>query len=91
MLIIMTEVNHAEVMNELQNVFRTVFNNPSLVLTDETTADGVPGWDSLQQIKIILGCEKKFGVKLRARDVNGLGNAGHLVDHLVAVINKSRK
>ncbi len=87
----MREVNHAEVMQELQNIFRTVFNNPSLVVTNETTADGVPGWDSLQQIKIILGCEKKFGVKLRDRDVNGLGNVGHLVDHLVAVINKSRK
>lgn len=87
----MSETSHVEVRNELQNIFRTVFNSPSLVLTDETTADGVPGWDSLQQIKIILGCEKKFGIKLRARDVNGLGNVGHLVDHLIAVINKSRK
>jgi acyl carrier protein len=87
----MGEVNHAEVINELQNVFRSVFNNPSLALTDETTADNVPGWDSLQQIKIILACEKKFNVKLRARDVNGLGNIGQLADHLLAVINKSRK
>lgn len=87
----MTEANRADVLNELQSVFRNVFGNQSLVLTDELTADHIPGWDSLQQIKIILGCEKKFGVKLRARDVNGLGNVGQMVDHLVSVINKARK
>jgi acyl carrier protein len=91
MLTTMSEVNHVEVKTELQNVFRIVFNDPSLVLNDETNANDVPGWDSLQQIKIILACEKKFGIRLRARDVNGLGDVGHLVDHLLAVINKARK
>jgi acyl carrier protein len=84
----MGDISRAEVQGKLQEVFRSVFNDDSIVLSDKTTAQDVPGWDSLQQIKIILGCEKKLGIRLRARDINGLENVGEMTDHLLAAIAK---
>jgi acyl carrier protein len=87
----MSELTRAEVQLQLQEVFRQVFNDASIVLTDKTTAADISGWDSLQQIKIILGCEKKLGVRLRARDVNGLENIGQMTDHLLAALSKAKR
>ncbi len=87
----MSELTRGEVQGILQDIFRTVFGNDSLVLTDTTTAADIPGWDSLQQIKIILACEKRLNVRLRARDINGLGNVGEMTSHLFAAVNKSSR
>lgn len=87
----MTEMNRADVQLKLQGVFRAVFGDDSLVLTDQTTAADIAGWDSLQQVKIILHCEKVFGIRLRARDINGLENISEMTDHLVAAVNKAAR
>jgi acyl carrier protein len=84
-------MTRAEIQLQLQEVFRSVFNDDSIVLSDKTTAADVPGWDSLQQIKIILGCEKKLGIRLRARDLNALENVGEMTDHLVAAVQKAKR
>jgi len=85
----MADMTRAEVQQALQDVFRSVFNDDSLLLTDKSTAADIPGWDSLQQIKLILACEKKLHIRLRARDINGLENAGEMTDHLLAAVNKA--
>jgi acyl carrier protein len=87
----MSEITRAEIQSDLQEIFRRVFNNEELVLSDSTTAAEIPGWDSLQQIKIILACEKKLNIRLRARDINALENMGEMIDHLVAAINKASR
>ncbi|MEJ0099073.1 MAG: acyl carrier protein [Pseudomonadota bacterium] len=87
----MAELSRAEVQLKLQDVFRAVFDDDSLVLTDATTATDIAGWDSLQQVKIILHCEKAFGIRLRARDINGLENISEMTDHLVAAVNKAAR
>jgi acyl carrier protein len=85
----MADMTRAEAQLKLQDVFRAVFNDDSLILTDKTTAADIKGWDSLQQIKIILGCEKTLGIRLRARDINALENIGEMTDHLFAAVNKA--
>jgi acyl carrier protein len=87
----MSDMARADVLNALQDIFRSVFGNPSLTLTEASTAADVPGWDSLQQIKIILACEKKLGIRLRARDINALENVGEMVTHLQAAVTKAAR
>ena len=85
----MSEMTREEVRNDLQEIFRKVFSRQDLVLTDATTSADIDGWDSLQQIKIILACEKKLRIRLRARDINALENMSEMVDHLLAAVNKT--
>ncbi len=79
----MTSVSADQVLATLTGVFREVFDEEDLVLTRETTADDIEEWDSLNQIKLIIGCEKAFDIRLKPRDINGLQNVGEMVDHLI--------
>ena len=53
----------------MQNVFREVFDDPSLVITNVTSADDLPGWDSLAQVKLVIGLESEFGVSFTTNEV----------------------
>ncbi len=74
------------IMEKLTEVFRDVFDDASLSLTRATAARDIEEWDSLNQIRLLLACEKKFGIKLKPRDINSLADIGEMVDHLAKVI-----
>lgn len=78
----MSDSSRERVLEKLTQVFRDVFDDDEIVLTPESTASDIEEWDSLNQIKIILACEKAFDVKLNARDINTLENVGAMLDHL---------
>lgn len=44
----------------------------------ETTANDVPGWDSLAHLNIILAVEKSFGVKFKGSEILKIRNIGDL-------------
>jgi len=48
--------------DRLQDIFRDILNDPALELTDETTAAGLPGWDSLAHINALFAIEEAFGI-----------------------------
>lgn len=87
----MSELTRSEVMAQLQDVVRQVLNDDSIVLTDSATAADIAGWDSLKNVQIMLGCEKKLGIRLRARDINALENVGQMADHLLAAVGKAKR
>ena len=71
-----------QILIKLQNIFRTIFDDDSIKLNSNTTADDIEEWDSLNQIRIILTCEKEFLVKLNPREINDFVNIGEMVEHL---------
>jgi acyl carrier protein len=80
----------AEILQKLQQVFRDVFDDDSIVLSPQTKADDIPGWDSLAQVKIILGCERVFAIRLRPREINVLENVDEMTEHLEKVLSKAQ-
>jgi acyl carrier protein len=68
------------VLDALQDVFRDVFEDDSLVITRATTAKDVPGWDSLMHVSLMVRIESHFKIRFRSADVGGLKNVGELVD-----------
>ena len=47
-------------------------------LLDSTTADQVPGWDSLRHVGILTAIEKEYGIRFRSLEVIRLKNIGQL-------------
>ena len=79
-----------EILKRLNEVFCDIMDDEAIVLSNSTNASDIEEWDSLNQIKIILACEKKFGVRLNARDINLLENVGAMIEHLQPLVaNKS--
>jgi acyl carrier protein len=73
-------VTDAEIYAGLTELFQGVFGDEGMVLTPQTSADQVAGWDSVKMVTIILGVEQHFGVKLRSREVDRLKNVGDLAE-----------
>jgi len=69
-----------QIFEKIQNIFRDVFDDDEIVLTDETTANDVDGWDSLQNITILATIEEEFGIKFQISETRHLVNVGALVD-----------
>jgi acyl carrier protein len=55
-----------------------------LVIDEKTRALDVSGWDSLTHVQIIVGVEKKFGLRLKASEVAQLEHVGSLIDFVIA-------
>jgi acyl carrier protein len=49
-------------------------------MQDSTTADTVPGWDSLSHARIITAVEETFGIRFKTLDVIRIKNIGGLQD-----------
>jgi acyl carrier protein len=67
------------IREQLNGVFRRVFDDDALSVRDDMTAKDVENWDSLTHIDLIVAVEKVFGVKFTTREVHELANVGDLV------------
>ncbi|MBQ3009203.1 MAG: acyl carrier protein [Oscillospiraceae bacterium] len=67
------------IFEELTEIFRDIFDDEEIELTDETTADDIEDWDSLEQINLLVAIEKKFSIKFKLDEVSHLANVGDMV------------
>ena len=69
-----------EIVSRLTPIFRDVFDDDALIVSEGMTAADVPTWDSLSNINMIIAVEKSFGVKFSIKDVRALKNVGELLE-----------
>lgn len=74
-------------IDELTSVFHKVFEDETIILTPETTANDVEGWDSLSHIILILSIENQFKIKFSQKEILLLKNVGDLLN---IIENKSK-
>jgi acyl carrier protein len=67
-----------DTMNQLTDVFRSVFNDETIELADQLTADDIDGWDSIAHINLIFAVEEAFGVTFSTSDLKTLASVGDL-------------
>ena len=68
------------IYEKMTGIFHDVFDDDSIVLTPELTADDVDEWDSLNHVRLILTVQKAFDIKFSAAQTASLKNVGDLVD-----------
>lgn len=71
-----------EIITGINEVFRDVFDDETISVTDETTANDIEDWDSLEHINLILAVEERFGMKFTMGEVTGMKNVGEMLDIL---------
>ncbi|KTT49552.1 acyl carrier protein [Pseudomonas oryzihabitans] len=72
-------MNEKDIYSALTAVFHDVFDDESIVLTPETTADNVDGWDSQAHVILTVAAEQRFGIKFRTAELESLRNVGQFV------------
>lgn len=72
------------VVERLTGIFRRVFSNDTLVLTDELTADDVEGWDSLSHMLLISEVEDTFSIRFKLKELNKMRNVGDMMNIIIS-------
>lgn len=75
------------IIEELTGIFREIFNDSTIVLSDSLTADDVATWDSLSHMLLITEIEDKFNIKFKLRELNKMKNVGALISIIQTKLN----
>jgi len=71
-------VTEADLYSVLTEIISDTLDVDDLVLTPDTTAADVPGWDSLKMVSIIIAVEARFRVRIRSSEIDTLKTVGDL-------------
>lgn len=77
------------IITKLTIVFRNVFSDDSIVLSDSLTANDIDKWDSLTHMILISEIESTFSVKFKLKDLNKMKNVGEMIDMIINKINEA--
>ena len=69
-----------DILKRVEEIFREELEQDELVLTDETTAEDVDGWDSLSHVQLVAAMEEAFGIEFKSREILSWDNIGDLID-----------
>lgn len=73
-------MSKAEIYEKLNEIFRDVFDDEDITVTETTTAADVDGWDSLTHIMLLSVIEDEFGIKFDMKAVQSLKNVGAMAE-----------
>lgn len=75
-------MTHVEIMEKLQPIFRDIFDDDEITLTDYTAADDIEDWDSLAHMQLISAVEEAFEIEFNIGEINSFANVGEMVDSI---------
>lgn len=77
-------MNKEEVFERLNEVFRDVFDDESIVVNETTTSADIEDWDSLEHINLLAAVEQEFGMKFSMGQVVTMKNVGEMADIILS-------
>lgn len=68
----MNKLTEEEILSNLQGIFRTVFDDDTLIVNSQTNSEDIEDWDSLEQINLLVAIEKFFNIKFDVSEISNL-------------------
>ena len=72
-------MTEAAVYEKLNEIFRDVFEDDSIVVQATTTAADIEDWDSYEHINLVNAVEQAFGIKFTMGQVVSMKDVGEMV------------
>ncbi len=72
-------MSREEIKTKLTEIFRDVFDDEDIEISDTTTADDIEEWDSLEHITLISAVEKAFKMRFTMKEVSSMKNVGEMM------------
>lgn len=67
---------------DLLPIFRYVFENDEIEISETTVAADIPEWDSLNHIYLVVAIERHFKVKFTTRQIQSWQCVGDVLNEL---------
>ena len=75
------------VLARLEPIFHLVFDDDSIRLRPEMTADDVDGWDSLSHVNLIVAIEGQFDIRFTQKELLTFRNVGDLANSIATKLS----
>lgn len=79
-------MNRDEILAKLNDIFKELFEDDDIVVTDATTANDIEEWDSLMHLQLITMVEQTFNIRFSLGEINGFANVGAMCDCILTHI-----
>jgi acyl carrier protein len=63
-------------MDQVQRLFREVFDQPDMHIDSNTSPEQLTEWDSVAQLKLVIAAEEAFGVEFKMDEVASIRTVG---------------
>lgn len=73
-------MQRADILSRVGEIMRDVFEDPDLAVTDATSSDDIPEWDSANHVSLMVAVESAFGILFDPQEITAPENVGELVD-----------
>ena len=79
-------MNRDDIRNYIRDSLVDITDDESIALTDDTTPDAVPGWDSVNHIKLMFAIEERFGISFEISQLTMPTSTGALIDLIQSAV-----
>lgn len=60
----------------LRNIFKEIFDDDDLLISEETMYSDIDDWDSVAHVKLVLAIEEEFCIRLTTEEVTSIKSVG---------------
>ena len=75
-----------DIKKGLEEIFQETFEDESIALTDDTTAEDIEEWDSLTHVNLIMAIEKEFKISFTLEELDQQNDVGDTIDSILKKI-----
>ena len=79
-------MTNTPLLTELNEIFRTVFENPAMLITPTTSAKEIHNWNSMNHILLITEIEIHFGIEFELDELISINTVGDILSALQSKI-----
>jgi acyl carrier protein len=76
------------ILNKVREAFKAALDVDPASVTMDTTADSIPGWDSVGHLSLAAGLEETFGITLDVDDLMEMENVRGIVRIISTKLSK---
>ena len=69
-----------DILAELQPIFRDIFDDESITVTNESSAETMEDWASLTHVRLVMALSRHFGIRFELDEMAHLKNVGEMCD-----------
>ena len=77
-------MSREEIFNRVQEIFREVFNDDTIVINDTTNAEDIEEWDSFNHINLVSAIEEAFNIRFALGELQELKDVGDMINLMIS-------
>lgn len=81
-------MNRSKINEKLNEVFKEVFDDDTLTVTEETSSSDIEEWDSLTHLTLIATIEETFSIQFNMSEIAGFKNVGEMMNAIESHLGK---